>query len=717
MATLQQLEDGLRKAHAAGNADHARAFAAEIRKMREQPRADFSNVRGGSRTTETADAPDAQYADIQRKRRLEFTPEEVAEFNPVEKFAFGLQNSINRLPLGIAQVGASAADYFMRQNPALGGAEATGRLVARLEGEEARRRAATAPVTDTAAAKAGGFVGDLATAVVPVARASRLAMPQQIAANAATGVGLGAIQPVTPNESRGGNMLLGGALSGGGTVLAPVVGRVAGAAARPFRAFTERGANTQAANLLRRSATDAAALTRSAPSPVPGVQRTLAEETLDPGIGQLQRQYPQQLAGISEANDMARVGYIRGAFGGASPQAAQAQRAATQAAQGPAIAAAKRETGAQSGRVVSWLDRITNSTNYRGNTDVSGAVAAIRSRIVNPIDDAGRLSAARSVVAESLKSPKRMSAADFDKVTEARRLVLSAQRSGAKPDEVAAALAKLKPSSATASGIISDMRRALRTAEKGKDDVATLYETRKHITGKLIPKALKANDGATAQVLSGAVQRLDEQITAVAPTYRQYLTDYRAGMQVADQITTGANILKRGTAQGVRDRRIQSQGFLSATDDLTSVLPRSALARRMTPEKVLTPQQIRAVGNVRDDLTRVQFADGVGSASGRAKGSDTAQNLGTEAIIGEEIGRSRLAALVQAVPFVRSAVSALNASAQRRVEAAVVEALANPQQARAILAAAPANERQIIEAVLARHAGAAGAAAVPVFQD
>ena len=34
MATLEELEAGLRKAHAAGNADHARRFADAIRQMR-----------------------------------------------------------------------------------------------------------------------------------------------------------------------------------------------------------------------------------------------------------------------------------------------------------------------------------------------------------------------------------------------------------------------------------------------------------------------------------------------------------------------------------------------------------------------------------------------------------------------------------------------------------------------------------------------------------
>lgn len=57
MATLEQLENGLRKAHAAGNADHARAFAAEIRKMRMSPKADFSNVQTGSSTVKVKPRP------------------------------------------------------------------------------------------------------------------------------------------------------------------------------------------------------------------------------------------------------------------------------------------------------------------------------------------------------------------------------------------------------------------------------------------------------------------------------------------------------------------------------------------------------------------------------------------------------------------------------------------------------------------------------------
>lgn len=57
MATIGQLENGLRKAHAAGNADHARAFANEIRRMRQAPKADFSGVTTSAETVSRAEPP------------------------------------------------------------------------------------------------------------------------------------------------------------------------------------------------------------------------------------------------------------------------------------------------------------------------------------------------------------------------------------------------------------------------------------------------------------------------------------------------------------------------------------------------------------------------------------------------------------------------------------------------------------------------------------
>lgn len=61
MATIAELENALRKAHAAGNVGHAKKFADAIRQMRSQPKADFSGVSGQATTVAaaTAGAPEA----------------------------------------------------------------------------------------------------------------------------------------------------------------------------------------------------------------------------------------------------------------------------------------------------------------------------------------------------------------------------------------------------------------------------------------------------------------------------------------------------------------------------------------------------------------------------------------------------------------------------------------------------------------------------------
>lgn len=56
------------------------------------------------------------------------------------------------------------------------------------------------------------------------------------------------------------------------------------------------------------------------------MQRNLAEETLDPGIAQLTRQYSTELGDLYRANNNARVDYLSGAFGGADDAAAAAIR-------------------------------------------------------------------------------------------------------------------------------------------------------------------------------------------------------------------------------------------------------------------------------------------------------------------------------------------------------------------------------------------------------
>lgn len=116
-------------------------------------------------------------------------------------------------------------------------------------------------------------------------------LPSSIRGMAAQGGVAGGLQPVASDESRLANAGMGAAGGAVGGLLAPAVGAVMrplirGAQA-PFKPFTQRGQEEVARRVLVGSASDPSRLLHAAPSAVPGVSRTLAEESLDPGIASL----------------------------------------------------------------------------------------------------------------------------------------------------------------------------------------------------------------------------------------------------------------------------------------------------------------------------------------------------------------------------------------------------------------------------------------------
>ena len=105
--------------------------------------------------------------------------------------------------------------------------------------------------------------------------------------------------------------------AGGGTgaqLTAGFLGALApfgpGALTRPNSTMVQRSAMNQ----IRSEAADPRALANAAPSRVPGVQRTLAEETLDPGIARLERQVrgrTSEFTPLDSANNAARVAQLQ----------------------------------------------------------------------------------------------------------------------------------------------------------------------------------------------------------------------------------------------------------------------------------------------------------------------------------------------------------------------------------------------------------------------
>lgn len=184
----------------------------------------------------------------------------------------------------------------------------------------AERKTIDADLVSTPAGFAGNLTGVLGQVIGPglAARGSAAAsafLPTTVRGNVVQGGLLGSIQPAESEGERAKNTAAGGA----GGLLGAAIPKVAGGIYRAGKGllapFTEKGAQDAAAKVLNRFAEDPSRLVNRTPSSVPGVQRTLAEESLDPGIAQLQRAIAArngaEFDSLARRNNAARVNAIR----------------------------------------------------------------------------------------------------------------------------------------------------------------------------------------------------------------------------------------------------------------------------------------------------------------------------------------------------------------------------------------------------------------------
>lgn len=155
-----------------------------------------------------------------------------------QNMAAGFGKAFSDTGLGLQQLGLSAADYFVRQNPAMFGEEAgvssrglggivsgqdgsmSGRIRARMQANQQeidQRRVRDADLMDTGGGTLGviaGHVGQMAVPGGAVARAVGTKGAGALAGNVAMGAGFSGVQPVATGESRTQNAAVGG-LAGG----------------------------------------------------------------------------------------------------------------------------------------------------------------------------------------------------------------------------------------------------------------------------------------------------------------------------------------------------------------------------------------------------------------------------------------------------------------------------------------------------------------------
>lgn len=403
MATLQELENGLRKAHEAGNAEHAKAFANEIRKMR---------------SASQAGPP------VQDMALVEVRPDPTEGMSLYEKYRAGLGKSLVDTYEGIKQFGVDAIGELAGDRTGLTGTSKLESLASgekpgsnavtrwadrkgqELRGAEAERRRLNEPLMNTGGGMFGNVVGTVSQLFAPGAAlrgtaVGRALLPATVRGNALQGLAMGAIQPVANEGERAQNTAIGGLAGGAGAAVPKAGGALLKLARGVVGRPTLSGAETRAAELVRGEATSLDRLMQADPSAILGVQRSLAEETMDPGIARLERLVrgkSNDFQPIDTANNAARVEAL-GKFAGDEGTLRAAQQART-AASKPLLGEAYLDKGVDTNAIRGFVEKAAADNATRPS--VQSAILDVQKALDQAGDDVVSLYGVRKYIGDLL---------------------------------------------------------------------------------------------------------------------------------------------------------------------------------------------------------------------------------------------------------------------------------------------------------------------------
>lgn len=337
-------------------------------------------------------------------------PASSAIANGVIGAADALQHHVLNIPQGIEQVGRQATAAIARglSTPSLSG-QATGRGYApgsyadnatRLAGQTSQavadREAAYQARTDGNVGSYGGAVaGEVLPWMVGIGELKAAGLLPQIIGSgvkataqkagllAGEGAAMAAVQPVTDGDywrQKGAQVATGG-------IAAPLLYGGVQAIAAPVRwvnrlvdQVSQPGAERRAAQVIAGEAENPASLLLPQPSAVPGVQRSLAEESLDPGVARLERKVRQDGQGWDTAeriNNQRRVEHLQQRMG--TPDQRPGLVGARSRASSPHLDTAKQVAGVDTTTLLAQVDNLVEQ--YTGNSQMQGALRKAKAEI------------------------------------------------------------------------------------------------------------------------------------------------------------------------------------------------------------------------------------------------------------------------------------------------------------------------------------------------
>jgi hypothetical protein len=208
-------------------------------------------------------------------------------------------------------------------------------------------------------------------------------------------------------------------------------------------------------------------------------------------------------------------------------------------------------------------------------------------------------------------------------------------------------------------------------------------------------------EGVDIADLSQVYDALTNHLKGLSPNYREAIDGWARDSIPIDRMNIGQELVGRRGGTAVLDPVTGQQvltpaAFSGLARDLDGVAQRATGFNRATADRYLSPDDFARISAVQDDLERQAFAQ---TAGGRP-GSPTYDRV-------EMAGRIANSA-VPIPQIVKDGFAVLDRIGQDRLKSKLAEVLANPQQARELLARYPASDARVIEGVLKRIGWSAG---------
>jgi len=526
------------------------------------------------------DMTDSQIVSAIKKNALSYGKKEEPKKIGKDAFADSLASVVseqNPITAAIAQGGNTAMQYVRGLRQMVGGGDTKeGANQDALAREINKQFPIAGPVGDIGAQVGLTYLGAKAlpvgaiTSKVPV-----LANPY--AANAATGAALGGLK-YGDLEQRATD----GTLGAIGGAVGTFAGRAIPAAYSGLKGivepFTQKGQENIVGRTLRQFAVDPSRVERAAAysSKVPGVNPTLAEAALDPGISNLQRQFAVGTAEQQLANNAARVKAMRSAGG--------------------------------SDVAISEADALRE-----------GAANALYGRAY--ASDAMRRELATKEVADRAWMTEGGRAKPDDLATEGLREL--AGRPAFK-DAIDAA----KTLSANMGEPIKDPL----TSVQGLHYIKLALD--QALNGKTPSSSLAAHGD---KALNSIKTKLLSELETVSPLYGNARQVFADMSKPINSMKVGNEILRKSSSaaeDAMGNPTLRNESLSRVVRDGNALAQQVTGFNRATLKDTLDPVAYQTIADVRKDLARKAAADNLG----RAAGSPTAQNLGAQNLLRQIAG-------------------------------------------------------------------------------